>query len=88
MAVGVTVIIGQILLEGMKLWSAERKNHFAKKYKKILDDIDHAENAAHPHYTDARLMRHKEELERFLEAYYGIVKEENNAKADTTNTNS
>lgn len=88
MAVGISVIVGQILLEGIKLWSSERKHAFSKKYHKILTSIDRSEGAQFPHYTDASLMRDKKALEAFLEAYYGTIKEESNAKSTNTDTNS
>ena len=74
--VTVPIIVGQILLEGMKLWSDERKHRFQKRYLKTLEKIDNEENLLNPDYNDARLMLAKQELDRFYKAYYEEIKSE------------
>ena len=68
------IIIGQILLEGMELWTEERKHRFQKMHATILSKISVAENAEYPVYTDAALTLAKEELDNFYLAYYEEVK--------------
>lgn len=80
-------LISKIVLEGLELWSSERKHKFQKKYYYTLERLALAEDAQYPNYTDANVMLSKRELEIFLEAYYTEVKNEVSSRNTTTSNN-
>ncbi len=63
-------LIAGIILEGMKIWSVERRLAFQNKHYEVLKRVVDAENDQFPIYTDAELALAKQEEEIFLEAYY------------------
>ena len=69
MEAGLAVVIGGIILEGMKLWSQERKHKFMNEYHEILTLIDEAKRREIGDYTDAENDVLKREFKIFLEAY-------------------
>jgi hypothetical protein len=73
-------LIGQIVLEGVQLWSEERRTRFMDEYKDILDRITEAENAKPPIYTDSELDLAEQERMNFLEAYHTELKAINHEK--------
>ena len=63
-------LIAGILLEGMKIWSTERRLSFQNKHYDVLKRVLDAENDQFPIYTDAELQLAQQEEEIFLQAYH------------------
>ena len=62
-------IVAQIVLEGMNIWSTERKMAFSKKHSKVLIKLNKAANGYYPNYNDAELGLAIEAEKAFYEAY-------------------
>lgn len=87
MAAQIIPLILPIILEGMKIFSRERKNRFVNKHHKILERINNAENAKPPSYSDAELGLAREELETFIKAFHHELKEHNAENNNSSNSN-
>ena len=71
---GFKELISGIVLEGMKIWSTERRFAFEKKHSKVLKRVRDASNGYFPNYNDAELGLAEEEEEDFYRAYYQELK--------------
>lgn len=74
-------LIGNIVLQGMELWSVERKKAFQKKHFKILEELDQARSKVYPEYTDIEVALAKRKYENFLEAYHLEMSQETLARS-------
>lgn len=62
-------VIAQIILQGMKIFSEERRRHLSSEYLGLLQAVKDAENAQAPDYNDAQLALAVEARDNFLRAY-------------------
>jgi hypothetical protein len=70
-------IIGEIIHEGMEMWSEERRTRFKDKYHDILSKLDTFRNRQPKDWIDSDIELAEQELETFLKAYASEVKNEN-----------
>lgn len=70
-------IIGEIVLEGIKGWSEERRTRFKDQYHNILTKLERYESRTPENWIDSDIDIATKELEIFLKAYSSEVKSEN-----------
>lgn len=63
------ILVGEILVEGMKLFREERKKALLKSYHEAMNELNEARNAKFPNYSDVRVAKAQQRLRAFLEAY-------------------
>ena len=73
----ITTLLGPIVLEGMKIWSEERRTRFKDKYHDILTRLEEAHNANGSDYFDSVIDFTDAELRIFMEAYYSELQKAN-----------
>lgn len=66
---GEVKLIGNIVLQGMKLLSESRKHRLGKEYRRLLDKRDAAENRVYPDYNDAEVALAQQDLNNFYSAF-------------------
>lgn len=64
---GETIV--KILLNGMEIFSDERRRHFSALFLEKAQNVKDAENKLNPDYSDAKLALAVEAQEIFLAAY-------------------
>ena len=70
MKIGVGLkLLGEIVRDGMRLWSEERARAFKNEYADILHELEDARNRVYPEYTDAALALAEEKYRIFFEAF-------------------
>lgn len=74
-------LIGNIVLQGMELWSVERKKAFQKKHFNILEELDQARRRVFPEYTDIDVSMAKKKYKNFLQAYHLEMSQETLARS-------
>lgn len=70
-------IIGEIVLEGMQMWSEERRTRFMDDYHDILTKLEKARSRSADTWVDSDIDIAQRDLEIFLKAYSSEVKSEN-----------
>ena len=74
-------LIGNIVLQGMELWSVERKKAFQKKHFNILEELDQARRKVFPEYTDIDVAIAEKKYRNFLQAYHLEMSQETLARS-------
>lgn len=62
-------LVGNIALQGLVLFTEERRRYYEKWYFRLLNEEQTALNAVYPHYSDDALAKVRKELEIFTAAY-------------------
>lgn len=70
-------LIAGIVLEGLKVFSEERRTRFMDEYHDIITEIESAKTDRSDNYTDARIDVGKKRKKLFLEAYHKELKAHN-----------
>jgi hypothetical protein len=68
MNASVLTLIGSIVLEGVKLWSEERRTRFLDEYHDLITKLNQAESD-YSAWSDFEVSRLTKDLELFLQAY-------------------
>ena len=69
-------IVASIVLEGLKLWSEERRTRFMDEHHELIQDLRKAENDQTSNYSDAAIDLAEEALQDFYKAYHAELKKE------------
>lgn len=77
----IAALIGNILLEGMKVFREERRKALLKEYHEAMTELNEAKGAKFPNYSDVRIVKADQRLKTFLEAYYVELKSSHPAVA-------
>jgi len=65
-----SLLVLEIILKGMELFSEERRKHFAKGFLDLEQNIKDASNERAPDYSDAKKALAIEARDTFLLAYH------------------
>jgi len=64
------LLVLEIILKGMELFTEERRKHFSTEYLELEQDIKDASNDRAPTYSDAKKALAIEKRDTFLLAYH------------------
>lgn len=69
-------IILEIVRDGVRIWSEERRARFMKKHESYMNDLGEAIRDSKGSYSDSKVDLLQEKFNNFLTAYHSELKEE------------